>query len=84
VGNMVAGCDICQEVCPWTRRSAVDLHSEFAPHPDRFRPPLSKLEAMEEDDYLLWRRGSALNRVSFQQFRRNLAVARRNQKTRGS
>jgi len=79
VGNMIAGCDICQEVCPWTRRSAVDIHPEFAPHPDRFRPLLSELEAMEEEDYLEWRRGSPLNRISYRQFRRNLAVARRNQ-----
>lgn len=84
VGVMIAGCDICQEVCPWTRRSATDLHGEFAPHPDRFRPPLETLEAMEENDYLLWRRGSALNRISYQQFRRNLAVARRNQKAEES
>ena len=79
---MIAGCDICQEVCPWTQRSAVDLHPEFEPNPRRFRPLLSELESMEEDDYLLWRRGSSLNRISYRQFRRNLAVARRNQCTR--
>ncbi|MDX2438743.1 MAG: tRNA epoxyqueuosine(34) reductase QueG [Acidobacteriota bacterium] len=83
VGSMIAGCDICQEVCPWTLRSPADLHSEFAPHPDRFRPLLSELEAMTEDDYRLWRRGSPLNRISYEQFRRNLAVARRNQGARG-
>lgn len=83
MGSMIAGCDICQEVCPWTRRSPPDLHSEFAPHPGRFRPLLTDLEAMEEEDYREWRRGSPLNRISFEQFRRNLAVARRNQDARG-
>ncbi len=79
VGVMVAGCDICQEVCPWTRRAPADLHPEFAPHPDRFRPRLADLESLTEEEYRQWRRGSPLNRISYRQFRRNLVVARRNQ-----
>jgi epoxyqueuosine reductase len=79
VGIMVAGCDICQEVCPWTRRAPTDLHPEFAPHPDRYRPRLEDLESMSEEQYRLWRRGSSLNRISYEQFRRNLVVARSNQ-----
>jgi epoxyqueuosine reductase len=75
---MVAGCDICQEVCPWTRKAPADLHPEFAPGSGRFRPRLDELEAQSESDYRAWRRGSALNRISHPQFRRNLAVARKN------
>lgn len=78
VGSMVAGCDICQEVCPWTRKAPADLHPEFAPHPERYRPPLATLESMGEEAYLEWRRGSSLNRISYRQFRRNLETARRN------
>jgi len=77
-GSMVAGCDICQEVCPWTVRAPVDLHPEFAPSPQRYRPRLTDLESLDENGYHEWRRGSALNRISFPQFRRNLAVARGN------
>ncbi len=80
VGVMIAGCDICQEVCPWTQRAPADLHPEFAPHPDRFHPRLADLELLTEDDYRLWRCGSSLNRISYDRFRRNLAVARRNQR----
>jgi epoxyqueuosine reductase len=78
MGSMVAGCDICQEVCPWTRKAPADLHREFAPHPARFRPLLEDLEALDEEGYRSWRTGSALNRISFDQFRRNLQWARRN------
>jgi len=78
MGSMVVGCDICQEVCPWTVRAPADLHPEFAPAPQRYRPCLTDLESLDENGYHEWRRGSALNRISFEQFRRNLAAAQGN------
>ena len=78
MGDMVAGCDRCNEVCPWTRRAPVDLHPEFAPAPNRYRPLLSDLEALDEEGWKLWRQGSALGRIPFLQLRRSLAVARAN------
>jgi epoxyqueuosine reductase len=82
VGTMIAGCDVCQEVCPWTRRAPADLHPEFAPVARRLRPLLDDLEKLDEEGYLDWRRGSALNRISYVQFRRNLQVARENTDSR--
>jgi epoxyqueuosine reductase len=78
VGTMIAGCDICQEVCPWTRRAPADLHPEFAPEPRRLRPKLEDLEVFDEEGFAQWRRGSALNRIGYEQFRRNIGIARRN------
>ncbi len=78
VGTMIAGCDICQEVCPWTRRAPADLHPEFAPATRRLRPRLEDLECLNEAGYAEWRRGSALNRIRYEQFRRNLGIARSN------
>jgi epoxyqueuosine reductase len=75
---MIAGCDICQEVCPWTQRAATDLHPEFAPETRRLRPKLEELEGLDEEGYAEWRRGSALNRIRYEQFRRNLGIARSN------
>jgi epoxyqueuosine reductase len=77
VGTMIAGCDICQEVCPWTRRAQATTHSEFLPAENRFRPLLDDLETLDEEGYREWRRGSAINRIGYQQFRRNLAIARK-------
>ncbi len=77
-GRMVAGCDICNEVCPWTRRAPADLHPELAPAPHRFRPQLAELERLDEAGWLQWRSGSALRRIRWQQMLRNLRVARRN------
>jgi epoxyqueuosine reductase len=78
VGTMIAGCDICQEVCPWNQRARADLHSEFSPVSWRLRPRLEDLEDLDEAGYAEWRRGSTLNRIRYEQFRRNLEVAREN------
>jgi epoxyqueuosine reductase len=75
---MVAGCDICQEVCPWTSRSPTDLHPEFQPVTHRFRPRLAVLEGFDEQAFRAWRAGSPLTRVPFPHFRRSLEVARAN------
>ena len=83
MGSMVAGCDICQEICPWTRKAPADLHDEFAPAPHRLRPPLTELEALGEEGFRSWRQGSALRRVPFAQFRHSLAVVRANLQRRG-
>jgi len=80
VGPMIAGCDVCQEVCPWTRRAPADLHPEFAPDARRLLPQLDVLEGLDEQGYAEWRKGSALNRISYEQFRRNLRIARSNLK----
>jgi epoxyqueuosine reductase len=76
--DMVAGCDICQEVCPWTERAPAGLHEDFEPDPRRYRPRLDDLESLDDAGYRRWRQGSALNRISFAQFRRNLMIARSN------
>ena len=79
VGSMAAGCDICNEVCPWTRRAPVDLHPEFEPGAGRERPTLEDLEQLGDDGWRAWRAGSALTRIPWQALSRTLAIIRRNQ-----
>jgi len=78
MGDMVAGCDRCNEVCPWTKKAPADLHPEFAPAAHRYRPLLADLEALDEDGWKLWRQGSPLGRIPFKQLRRSLAAVRKN------
>lgn len=78
LGRTVAGCDICNEVCPWTRRAPADLHPELAPAAHRFRPRLAELEALDEPGWRAWRAGSPLDRIPFTQLRRTLAAVRFN------
>jgi epoxyqueuosine reductase len=79
---MVAGCDICQEVCPWTIKAEPGLHPEYEPAAHRYRPLLEEMESLDESSYGEWRMGSALNRIDFDQLRRSLEIARNNWKTR--
>jgi epoxyqueuosine reductase len=79
VGSMAAGCDICNEVCPWTRRAPVDLHPEFEPGAGRERPTVEDLEQLGDDGWRAWRSGSALTRIPWQALSRTLAIIRRNQ-----
>ncbi|MEE4271237.1 MAG: tRNA epoxyqueuosine(34) reductase QueG [Thermoanaerobaculales bacterium] len=76
--NMVAGCDRCNEVCPWTLKAPADLHPELAPAGHRYRPDLAELAALDEEGWRLWRQGSPLGRIPFSQLRRSLAAARAN------
>ncbi|MCU0305646.1 MAG: tRNA epoxyqueuosine(34) reductase QueG [Thermoanaerobaculales bacterium] len=78
MADMIAGCDRCNEVCPWTRRAPADLHPELAPAAHRHRPLLAELETLDEEGWRSWRRGSPLGRIPFPQLRRSLAVARAN------
>ena len=78
MGDMVASCDRCNEVCPWTKKAPADLHPEFAPAEHRYRPRLADLEALDEEGWKAWRQASPLGRIPFSQIRRSLAVARAN------
>jgi epoxyqueuosine reductase len=68
----VAGCDICQDVCPWNQRfaQATDV-SEFAVDPRRVNVSLPELAAMTDAEYQEYFRGSALKRIKPYMFRRN-------------
>lgn len=42
MGNWLFGCDVCQDVCPWNRKSPVGTAPEFQP-----RPEFSTVDATE-------------------------------------
>jgi epoxyqueuosine reductase len=77
LGPWVAGCDICQEVCPWNQQA---LESSVDPdlQPRPWLLNLDREEALgwsdtEWDEQL---RGSALRRIKPWMWRRNLAACR--------
>lgn len=72
LNGWVAGCDICQEVCPWNQRFAQETDvTEFKPYPENLAPKLSELAELSEEEWNQRFRASALRRIKPQMWRRN-------------
>ena len=75
MGNRIYGCDDCQIVCPWNRQASVSVTADFAVRHGLDGAGLLALWAWDESTFLTRTEGSAIRRISFEQWRRNLAVA---------
>ncbi|MDB9525802.1 tRNA epoxyqueuosine(34) reductase QueG [Oscillatoria sp. CS-180] len=73
----VAGCDICQDVCPWNQRfaTATDV-VDFEPYPQNVAPTLDDLETITDADWNRRFPASALRRIKPEMWRRNAKAAR--------
>ena len=70
--NWVAGCDICQDVCPWNQRfSQETLEADFQPFPHNIDPQLAELSNMTEEVWDQNFLGSALRRIKRDRWHRN-------------
>lgn len=75
----VAGCDICQDVCPWNQRFAQETNVvDFQPYTGNLAPKLKELASISDKDWDRQFTASALRRVKPKMLRRN---ARANIKT---
>jgi epoxyqueuosine reductase len=80
MGWHVYGCDICQDVCPYNRRSEATELKEFQPRETAegealFLPRLAWLAGMSEEDYRQSFRGSAMKRTKWKGLVRNACNA---------
>ncbi len=72
LNNWVAGCDICQDVCPWNQRFAqVTDIKDFEPYPHNLEPKLKDLAQLSESEWDQRFRASALRRIKPAMWRRN-------------
>lgn len=68
----VAGCDICQDVCPWNQRFAQPTDvKEFEPYPENLAPTLTELAELSADEWHRRFPASALRRIKPAMWRRN-------------
>jgi epoxyqueuosine reductase len=79
IGDLLYGCDICQEVCPWNQKFALPLRE------DAFRPRAAlagkdaatlarEILAMDDEEFRTAFKGSPMKRAKLRGLKRNAAI----------
>ncbi len=73
--NLIFGCDICQEVCPWNSMATPATEPGFHPREENITPKLLSLINMTQAEFSKCFKNSPIKRAKRRGFLRNVAVA---------
>jgi len=75
IGNRIFGCDDCQLVCPWNRFATNTEEKDFRARRGLDAPTLLELFNWTEEEFNQRTEGSAIRRIGYECWLRNIAVA---------
>ncbi len=81
MGNRIYGCDDCQLFCPWNKFAKPTAEGDFSPRHGLDDVDLVDLFAWSEETWLERTEGSAIRRLGYECWLRNIAVALGNAET---